>query len=120
MKKLIVGLSGLFLLTFISCSESGSASSGDIAGEILYLEGSVTVNGREAEIGTAVSDGEELVTGPDSYVEIQFGESRVFKAEENSHLVLDIGEKTIKLGSGALAVVQSKARWLSRNPSGGF
>jgi len=72
------------------------------------------VNGRVAEIGSAVMDGKELVTGPDSYVEIQFGESRVFKAEENSRLVLDIGEKTIKLGSGALAVVQSKVRWLSR------
>ncbi len=114
MKKLIVGLSGLFLLTFLSCSNSGSVADGDTAGEILYLEGSVTVNGREAEIGSAVMDGDELVTDPDSYLEVQFGDSRVFKAEENSRLVLDAGEKTIKLGSGALAVVQSKARWLSR------
>jgi len=114
MKNFFASIPVLILLTFISCSDSGLLSGGSTAGEIQYMEGIVTVNGQAAEIGLDVMDGDTVVTGPNSYVEIKFGEYRILKADENSHLVLNAEEKTFKLNSGALAVVQSKARWFSR------
>jgi len=114
MKYLTTVFSVLFLLTFISCGESTSFSGGGTAGEILYLEGLVSVNGKSAGIGLGIMDGDAVVTGPESYVEIKFGDSRVLKAGENTHLVLNADEKTFNLGSGALAVVQSKSRWFFR------
>lgn len=117
MKILIPFIPVLFLLSFISCSDSDSVTAGDQVCEILYLEGIVSVNGVDGEIGQSVMDGNTVVTGPDSYVEIKFGDSRVLKAEENTRLVLDAAEKTFKLKSGALAVVQSKARWFVKNNS---
>lgn len=102
------------LLTFISCG-GGDFSIGDgAAGEIQYLEGIVTVNGQAADIGLELKDNDVIVTGPDSFVEIKFGEYRVLNAEENTRLVLNAAEKTFELNNGALAVVQSKARWFSR------
>ena len=117
MKILIQFISALFLLSLISCSGRSSVSAGDQVGEILYLEGTVSVDGVDGEIGQSVMDGNTVKTGPDSYVEIKFGDSRVLKAEENTRLVLDAGEKTFRLKSGALAVVQSKTRWFIRNNS---
>ncbi|MCK5735698.1 MAG: FecR domain-containing protein [Spirochaetaceae bacterium] len=114
MKVIFAGILSLLLLTFISCTNNSLLPDRGSAGEIQYLEGYVTVNGLAADIGLEVMDGDAVVTGPDSYVEIKFGNYRILKAEENSHLVLNAEEKIFKLNSGALAVVQSKARWFSR------
>ena len=114
MKILGAIVSSLLLLTFISCGGIDFSIGGGSAGEIQYLEGLVTVNGQAALIGLEIQDGDVVVTGPDSFVEIKFGDYRVLSAEENTRLVLDAAEKTFKLDNGALAVVQSKARWFSR------
>ena len=107
-------LLSLFLLTFISCEGGDLSIGGGAAGEIQYLEGIVTVNGQAADIGLEIQNGDVVVTGPDSFVEIKFGEYRVLNAGENTRLVLNAVEKTFELNNGAMAVVQSKARWLSR------
>ncbi len=114
MKIMIAVLSTLVLVTFVSCGVGKSSTTMDVAGEIQYFEGIVTVNGIQAEIGLEVMDGDVILTGPDSFVELKFGEYRVLNAEENSRLVLDAAEKTFKLDIGAIAVLQSKARWFSR------
>ncbi len=114
MKIMIAVLSTLVLVNFVSCGVGKSSTTMDVAGEIQYFEGIVTVNGIQAEIGLEVMDGDVILTGPDSFVELKFGEYRVLNAEENSRLVLDAAEKTFKLDIGAIAVLQSKARWFSR------
>jgi hypothetical protein len=114
MKIMNAVLSTLVLVTFVSCGVGKSSTTMDIAGEIQYFEGNVTVNGIQAEIGLEVMDGDVILTGPDSFVELKFGEYRVLNAEENSRLVLDAADKTFKLDIGAIAVLQSKARWFSR------
>lgn len=114
MKYLNIVLMSLVLLTLVSCGIGESSAAADVAGEIQYFEGMVTVNGLAVEIGLAVKDGDVVVTGPDSLAEIKFGEYRVLNARENTRLIIDSTEKTFKLDAGALAVVQSKARWFSR------
>lgn len=60
-------------------------------------------------------DGDYIVTDFGSHAEIIFGENRIISVEENTTLVLNAEEKTFNLAAGALAVVQSKARFLSGN-----
>lgn len=114
MKYLSVVLLSVFLVTLVSCGIGESSAATDVAGEIQYYEGMVTVNGLAVETGLAVKDGDVILTGPDSFAEIKFGEYRVLNAQENTRLVIDATAKTFKLDTGALAVVQSKARWFSR------
>jgi len=114
MKVFGLTISLALLFSLLSCSDEVSQAS-NTAGVIQYFEGTVTVNGKTAEIGLEVMDGDVIVTGPDSHAEIVFGENRIISAEENTNLVLDAKAQEFNLVTGALAVIQSKARFLSGN-----
>ncbi|CAD7840254.1 hypothetical protein S1OALGB6SA_1941 [Olavius algarvensis spirochete endosymbiont] len=101
-------------VVLVSCSNGGIQASSTV-GVIQYFEGSVTVNDETAEIGFEVVNDDVIVTGPESYAEIIFGENRIISAEENTNLVLDAKTKSFNLTTGALSVIQSKARFLSGN-----
>lgn len=112
MKVFSVAVSLTLIFALVSCSNEDTQAS-STAGVIQYFEGTVTVNGRAAEIGLEVMDGDAIVTDFGSHAEIVFGENRIISVEENTNLVLDAKEKTFNLVTGALAVIQSKARFLS-------
>jgi len=101
-----------FLFILASCDSEYNQTK-DTAGSIRYFEGTVSVNGRAAEIGLEVMDGDVIITDLESHAEIIFGENRIISVEEDTNLVLDTEERTFNLVSGALAVIQSKARFLS-------
>ena len=111
--KPIFGVIIINLLILASCNSRSTVA----VGEIVYLEGDVTLNGRKASVGDAARDGDVLVTGPESYAEVEFGEYRVLRAYEKAVLTLDASEDALRLDQGGLAVVQSKARFLSREKS---
>ena len=113
MKAFSIAVSLALVITLVSCIEEDSQTS-RAAGVIQYFEGTVTVNGEAAEMGLKVMDGDVVVTGPESHAEISFGENRIISAEENTNLVLDAKSKEFNLTAGALAVIQSKARFLSK------
>lgn len=117
---LIVGLTAMFLTSCGAKATKGVTS----VGEIVYMEGTVMVNGSPVEIGDVATHGDVIVTGSNSYVEVQFGDKRIFRASENATLTLDSGEKTLQLKAGALSVVQSKAKffffdkpWVVKTPT---
>ena len=85
------------------------------AGRVIYLEGDASVSGRSVSIGDAVFDGDVIVTGEESRLELEFGDYRVLRAGENARLTIDLTEETMRLDAGSLAVVQSKARWFSKD-----
>ena len=90
---------------------SGASSE---AGEIVYLEGPVSLGGKTASIGESVMDGDVILVGEGGLAEIEFGEYRILRASENTRLTVDTAARTMNLETGAIAVVQSKARLLSR------
>jgi len=112
MKIFGAAISLALLIALVSCSDEDTQAS-SAAGIIQYFEGTVTVNGQAAEIGLEVMDGDDIATGFGSHAEIVFGENRIISVEENTNLVLDAKAKTFNLATGALAVIQSKARFLS-------
>lgn len=108
----ITVLTLLVLLPLIwGCGGSETAE----VGELIYLEGEVTLNGSPASIGMEINDADLLSTGSGSYAEVLFGTRRILRAEENSNVVFDAASHTLKMESGALAVVQSKANFFSRD-----
>ncbi|MDF1568027.1 MAG: FecR domain-containing protein [Spirochaetaceae bacterium] len=83
-------------------------------GEIVYLEGPVSLNDQTASIGESVMDGDVVFVGEGGLAEIEFGEYRILRASENARLVIDSERRTMNLETGGVAVVQSKAPILSR------
>lgn len=114
--KLHVFSVGLFvvavMLSLNACGEASVEESS--AGVLQYLEGVVQVNGVPAEIGDMVYNGDVLTTVEGAFAEIQFGENRVLRAQENTSLTINAAEKTFGLEQGAMGVVQSKPKWFSR------
>lgn len=103
----------MFLLSCVPKAEEGVRP----VGEIVYLEGDVSLNGVPVDIGATARDGDVLETGPGAYAEVQFGESQIFRASENTALTLNGDEGTLDMELGALAMIQSKVRFLFFNKS---
>ena len=120
-----LGLDSLPSANSAGGTESGGTEPGGIlsrftgapseVGEIVYLEGPVSLNGKTASIGESVMDGDVVLVGDGGLAEIEFGEYRILRASEDTRLTIDSAARTINLETGAVAVVQSKARILSRN-----
>ncbi len=93
----------------------GAVPADAAAGEIVFMEGTVSVNGRPLSIGDVVQHGETIVVADDGYAEIGFGDHRILRALAGSRLALDGRGRRFVLEQGALGVIQSKARVFSRN-----
>ncbi len=107
---------GLSLIGVISTScKPKEKSEVLVIGEIIFLDGDVSLNGASASIGDSARSGDILVTGPESYAEIQFGEAQILRASENTSLTLNGSDSILELDSGALSVIQSKVKKLTLN-----
>jgi len=110
------------MLTLNACGEA--SEEGSSAGVLQYLEGIVQINDVHAVVGDMVYDGDVLTTLEGAFAEIQFGENRVLRAQENTRLTINTSEKSFGLDQGAMGVVQSKPKrfsrqkaWLVKTPS---
>jgi hypothetical protein len=81
-----------------------------LAGKVVYLDGSVTSNGVEADIGDVLVGPVTLKTGRASELEVIFGGKNVFRLGPNTTVRVDFSEirKTVTLESGAFTSVLKK------------
>jgi hypothetical protein len=94
-----------------------AAGKAPLEGEIAYLEGDVTLDGKDAQIGQAVHRGATVRTGPASVCEITWGGQNIIQVQEKTLAVLDVGSLTpgVRLQTGSVAAVLNKVDAISRN-----
>lgn len=95
----------------------GETTAGPTRGELVYVEGDVTLDGRECEIGQVVRTGATIRTGTASTCDIVFGSHNVMRIREKTTVVFDLepGSLGVRMPTGSLAVVFNKVRALGRN-----
>ncbi len=115
MKKIFFsGLVLLMLMTAMSCKPKATKGV-TVVGEVVFMENDVTLNNISVDIGDEAKDGDVLRTGEASYAEVVFGEQSIFRVMENTSVVLNARQNTLELDQGVLAVIQSKAHFLSQD-----
>lgn len=94
----------------------GETATGPTRGELVFIEGEVTLDGRECEIGQAVQTGATIRTGPASTCDIVFGSHNVMRLREKTTVVFDLEPQSlgVRMPAGSLAVVFNKVRALGR------
>ena len=108
MRKAIAIACGVFLLGWIVSGQSTQPRSP--IPTVTYTEGTVTIDGTDAQSGDSVPAGSLVVTGANSLVEIQFNTRNVIKLLEKTTLVFDPGNlsKGSELREGALILILRK------------
>lgn len=96
------------LLLFVLVSTTAWAD--DLAGKVVYLDGTVTANGVEADIGDLLVGPVTLKTGRASELEVIFGGKNVFRLGPNTTVRVDFSEvkKTVNLEAGTFTSVLKK------------
>ncbi len=100
---------------FVACAGEAGAQAVK-TGEIAFLDGEVTVDGKEAQIGQAIRRGAAIQTGPASVCEITWGKENIIQIQEKTLAVVDVGSFTpgIRLQSGSVAAVMNRVDAVSR------
>lgn len=103
-----VCLSGIPVFANGSSEQPGSLPT-SIHGVVEYVEGTVTVNGKPADFGQSIAQGDRVETGANSQVQIVFNQKNIFQLQQNTIAVIDMGEavKRIELKTGTFAAVFS-------------
>jgi hypothetical protein len=86
------------------------------AGEVAFVDGDVTVDGKEARIGQAIRRGSTVSTGPASSCEITWGTDNIIQIQEKTLAVIDVGGPTpgMRLRSGSVAAVLNRVEVITR------
>ncbi len=94
----------------------GETATGPTRGELVSIEGEVTLDGRECETGQAVQTGATIRTGPASTCDIVFGSHTVMRLREKTTVVFDLEPQSlgVRMPAGSLAVLFNKVRALGR------
>jgi len=92
----------------------GSVASSSISGEIVYMEGEVFLNNREAKIGDAVASSDTLETGVGGFCEVIFEDANVFRLDELTITRINWTESDIVLQQGGISAVMNKLDKLIR------
>ncbi len=100
----------LFLSGVTNIYSSGQNSNSIIptSGTLSYLEGDVFINNSPGSIGDAINDTDTIRTEENSYCEIIFGNSNVFRLDENTQTQINWSQSDIKLEKGAFSAVFTK------------
>ena len=108
MRKATVLVCGLLILSGL-CFGQASQSRAAIP-TVTYLEGTVTVDGVDAQVGDTVPAGSLVVTAAQSLVEIQFSSRNVMKLAEKTTLLFNPSnlQTGSELRQGALTLVLKK------------
>jgi len=114
--RLRVRLGAIVLLALAAAGLWGAP----VQGEIVYLDGEVTVDGRPAFEGQPVGRGSTISTGSDSSCEIRFGAENIIALRPGTTLTLELDalQPGARLRSGAVASVLNKVS--SFSPRGRF
>lgn len=99
------------LLATPSCAPKSPATGKDgPRGAVVFLEGSVTIDGKAAEIGQALGATSRIETGPASTCDIVFDGRNVVRISQNSLALLDFSRlvKEIDLKKGGVTSVLKK------------
>jgi len=83
-------------------------------GEIVYLEGEVFLNNRNAQIGDRVSSSDTIQTGVSSFCEVIFEDANVFRLDEQTITSINWAESDIALKQGGISAVFNKLDKLLR------
>jgi hypothetical protein len=90
------------------------APAGRLQGEVVYLEGEVTVDGKQCTVGQKVPDGATVGTGAASLCEIVFGKENVMRLLANTMVAFELKPASpgVHLSSGSVAIVFNKVKAL--------
>lgn len=102
---LIVLLTGI---TNLYSSGQSSKTKMPQRGTLSYLEGDISINNSPGSIGDTINDTDTIETGENSYCEIIFGNSNIFRLDENTQTRINWSQSDIKLEKGAISAVFTK------------
>ncbi len=78
-------------------------------GTVVFLEGSVEIDGQTAELGTEMGNRAVVQTGPNSYCDIVFADKNAVRVAQNATVTLDFSGKIIEVNlekGGVTAVLR--------------
>lgn len=107
----------VFLAAILVLAFAGEAGAQAVkTGQVAFLDGDVTVDGKEAQIGQTIRRGATIQTGPASVCEITWGNENIVQIQEKTLAILDVGSFTpgIRLESGSVAAVMNRVDAVSR------
>lgn len=117
------GVMFVFILAamFAACQKQGTTTGSNTArgtlksGQVIYIEGTVTMDQKQVSIGDDVPATATLATGPASECEIVFDKKNIIKIAENTRVTLDFSGqvKKLDLAQGSLASVLKNLNRLS-------
>ncbi len=119
----IVLFGTLAFLTFTSAAQQDvtrPVSAGNpVVGEVVYLEGSVQIDGREAEIGQKLRSIVTVVTGPAASCEFTFAGKNAVRVTQNARATIDFSKAVvdIDLAQGGVTSVLRKLQTVAGNDS---
>jgi len=114
--KLILSLLWLLPLGFLSATGTGEAPVlSQIKAEVIYLEGTLSINGLPGNIGDTIPEGALVSTGPQSQAEIIFGDKNILSLGPSTKTILSLTgiKKTVDLQNGRAAAVFKKLEYLA-------
>jgi hypothetical protein len=117
----IVVTGTLAFLTLTSAAQqdvpSPAAAGKPVVGEVVYLEGSVQIDGKEAEIGQQLRSIVTVVTGPASSCELTFAGKNAVRVAQNARATIDFSKAVvdIDLAAGGVTSVLRKLQTVAGN-----
>lgn len=124
MRIIPISIVGAFaLLAFTSSAQQDIArpptAPRSVEGEVVYLEGSVQIDGREAEIGQKLSSIVTVVTGPAASCEFTFADKNVVRVAQNARATIDFSKAVvdIDLETGGVSSVLRKLQTVAGSDS---
>jgi hypothetical protein len=107
----------VFLAAILALAFAGQAGAQAVkTGQVAFLDGDVTVDGKEAQVGQTIRRGATIQTGPASVCEITWGSENIVQIQEKTLAILDVGSFTpgVRLERGSVAAVMNRVDAVSR------
>lgn len=98
----------VFSYAVYSEGEKETTPTGYSEGEVVYVEGTVTINDDDAEFGMGVTPGAVVKTDRGSLCDIVFGNKNVMRVYENTIVTVDVSRGTARIDEGSLGAVFRK------------
>ncbi len=88
-------------------------------GHLVYMEGDVSINGKEAELGQILAVKSIIVTAANSSCEIVFNDKNIFRITQNAQATLDFSSSVVEIGleKGGVTSVLRKLDKVAGNDS---
>ncbi len=107
-------------MLFFVIAAFAQISHAEVNGKIISAAGEVTINGKPAKIGDAVSFGDELVVGGKSSCEIVVSDDSIIKIQNNARIIFnmtDSKESAIDIVKGWFSAIFKKKNVSVKTPT---